>query len=67
MKASWRTSIFGAGGLLTIIVNTVSMLMDGNPATNPDWSIVFAAAMPALGLLFARDEQVTSKEVGLVK
>jgi hypothetical protein len=62
---NWKTSIFGTGGLLVIVANVASMLLDGDPATNPDWSVVFAAAMPSLGVLFARDANVTSKELGL--
>lgn len=62
---NWKTSFFGAGGLLVIIANVASMLLDGNPDTNPDWSVVFAAAMPSIAALFARDANVTSKDLGL--
>jgi hypothetical protein len=62
---NWRTSLFGTGGLVIIAANVISMLFDGNPATNPDWSVTFAAAMPAIAVLFARDSNVTSKELGL--
>lgn len=63
-KSSWKTSIFGAGGILVIAANVAAMLLDGNPATNPDWSVVFAALMPSIAALFARDNTVTSEQAG---
>ena len=62
---NWKTSLFGAGGILVIAANVASMLLDGDPATNPDWSVTFAALMPSIAALFARDNNVTSRELGL--
>lgn len=64
---NWKTSFFGTGGILIIAANVASMLLDGNPATNPDWSVTFAALMPSIAALFARDNNVTSKDLGLAK
>ena len=61
---SWKTTVFGAGGLLAIIVTAVSALFDGDPATNPDWGLLLAAAGPAIASLFARDHSVTSEQAG---
>jgi hypothetical protein len=61
---SWRTTLFGAGGLITILVNAINPLLDGDPATNPDWPSVITAASLAIGLLFARDNKVTSEQAG---
>ncbi len=63
-KASWKTSLFGTGGILVIVVNVAAMLLDDNPNTNPDWSVVFAALMPSIAALFARDNNVTSEQAG---
>jgi hypothetical protein len=52
---SLKTSIFGAGGLLTLWANVASMLLDNDPLTNPDWSMVITATITAGGLLFAKD------------
>jgi hypothetical protein len=65
MKTSWRTTVFGAGGLLTVLVSVLNALFDGDPATNPDWSAVITAATASIGLLFARDHKVTSEDAGL--
>jgi hypothetical protein len=62
---NYRTSLFGTGGIVIIVVNVVSMLLDGDPTTNPDWSVTFAALMPSIAALFSRDAKVTSKSMGL--
>ena len=61
---SWKTTIFGAGGLLAVIVTAVSALFDGDPATKPDWGLLIAAAGPAIAAIFARDHSVTSEQAG---
>lgn len=61
---SWKTTLFGAGGLLTVIVTALCAMFDDNPATNPDWALVLAAASPCIGLLFARDNKVSSEAAG---
>jgi len=62
---NYRTSLFGTGGILIIVANVASMLLDGDPTTNPDWSVTFAALMPSIAALFSRDAKVTSKAMGL--
>jgi len=57
--------VFGVGGLATVILSAVSALLDGNPATNPDWTAVIAGAAACIGLLFARDHKVTSEDAGI--
>ncbi len=65
MKTSWRTTVFGAGGLVTVIAATANALFDGNPNTNPDWAMVAAAVAACIGLVFARDNKVSSEEAGI--
>ena len=67
MKASWKTTVFGAGGLLTVVAAALNAIFDGNPATNPDWTSVIAAASACIGLLFARDNNVTSEQANAGK
>ena len=62
--SSWRTSIFGTGGLLLVVASALSALFDGDPATMPDWASVAGAAAACIGLLFARDNKVTSEAAG---
>jgi hypothetical protein len=61
---SWRTSLAGLGAILVAAGDTLKALMDGNPATNPDWAMVVAAISAGLGLIFARDNKVTSEQAG---
>src|SRR5687768_10458259 len=54
-----KTSIFGTGGLLVLWANVAAMLLDNDPTTSPDWSIVITATISAAGLLFAKDFNAT--------
>ena len=63
MSASWRTTLFGVGGIVTVVAAACNALFDGNPATNPDWTSVIASVSACIGLLFARDNKVTSEQV----
>ena len=42
-------------------------LFDGNPSTEPDYAALVAAVMAGLGLIFARDNSVTSEQAGAGK
>lgn len=64
MKKSWKTTLFGAGGLVAVLSGAVIAIFDDNPATIPDWAAVVGAVSIAFGLLNARDKYVTSKEQG---
>lgn len=67
MKGSWLPKLTGLTSLLTLVGNAATMLLDGNPATNPDWSIFFPAMTAAIGLIFARQNSVTSEDAGATK
>lgn len=64
MKASWRTSGAGIAAIVTALAGAASVLLDADPATVPDWTAIVAAVMAGLGLLFARDDKVTSEQSG---
>lgn len=55
--------MFGAGGIVAVVIAAINALADGNPATNPDWTSVIASISACVGLLFARDNKVTSEQV----
>lgn len=65
LSGSWKSTVFGAGGLGAALFNIASMLFDDNPNTNPDWGvylpIIFASAVG----LFTRDNDKSSQDVGL--
>ncbi len=64
MNKSWRTSLFGVGGVVAIVGSVLNALFDGDPATTVDWVTVCAGLAPAIGLLFARDNRVSSEQAG---
>lgn len=59
-----RTTIAALGILLSVAGGAVQALTDNDPMTNPDWAAITAAVAGAVGLLFARDSNKTSEQVG---
>lgn len=61
MKRSWKTSAAGVGALLVALGQVIAAIANGNMNEA-------AAALPALiaglGLLFARDNDKSSEDVG---
>ena len=65
MTASWKTTACGILGILAAAITMVAIpLLDADPATNANFSGFLAVATPAIGLLFARDNNVTSEQAG---
>lgn len=70
MKGSWKTTLAGVGALLLILGQVLKVLFDGDPSTtlNLDSIIVeVIAALTAIGLINARDNDKTSEDVGAKK
>lgn len=63
-KKSWKTTLFGSGGLVAVWLPVILALVDGDPATAPNFNLAISVTIPALGLLFARDNDVTSEQAG---
>ena len=63
-SASWKTSAAGVAAIVVAVGGAVQLLTDNNPSTNPDWNAVIAALMAGIGLLFSRDNDKSSEEVG---
>lgn len=60
INGSWKTTLFGTGGIVIVLINAGLQLVDGNPATNPDWLATFSALMPSIAALFAKDSNVSN-------
>ena len=60
INASWKTSLFGTTGLLTVLFNVANMLMDDNPATNPDWGVTITLILTSVSAIFAKDRNVSN-------
>lgn len=62
--ANWKTTLAGVFTLLAAVGPQVNTLLDQDPLTNPDWQLVTAAVGAFIGLLAARDGDVTSEKSG---
>lgn len=61
---SYRTTILGVIAIGTAVLNAASAIFDGDPATVFDLDLTISAITAGLGLIFARDNKVTSEEAG---
>ncbi len=61
---SWKTTVAGVLTALLPVLNAVLAFLDNDPATVPDWGLAVAAITAGLGLIFARDNNVSSEEAG---
>lgn len=64
MNGSWKTSAAGIGAVLVAVGSALTAMFDNDPATLPDWGAVVAAVIAGIGLLFARDNNVSSEAAG---
>ena len=64
MKGSWKTTTAGIATIIASVATALSAMLDNDPATIPNWTAVIATATTGFGLLFARDNKVTSEQVG---
>jgi len=62
--SSWKTSAAGIGAILVAVGSALSATFDADPATVADWGAVVAAVIAGAGLLFARDNNVSSEAAG---
>lgn len=60
-----KTTAMGILAIIAAIVGAISATIDGNEATIPDWTSVAAALVAGIGLIFARDNNKSSEDVGL--
>lgn len=61
---SWKTNVCGVSAAVVAIGNALIATFDGVDTTNPDWPVVIATIVAAVGLLFARDNDKSSEDVG---
>lgn len=61
---SWKTSLTGIAAILTAVGAAIMALMDNDPTTVIDVAATAAAIMAGVGLIFARDNNVSSEAAG---
>lgn len=64
LKGSWRTTSLGILAIISAVCGAATAILDGNPATNPDWTTIISAVTAGVGLMTARDNGVTSESAG---
>jgi hypothetical protein len=64
---NWRTTTASCLAAAAAIANAAIAIVDADPSTQPDWTLVISLVSAAVGLFFARDVGVTSKQLGLDK
>lgn len=62
---SWKTTLGGVISQLPVLWSQISSLFDGNAATNPDWAILMGSLAIIWALFQARDNNISSEEVGI--
>ena len=61
---SWRTTVAGIGAILVAVGSALSATFDNDPMTVADWGTVVAAIIAGIGLITARDNDVSSEQAG---
>jgi hypothetical protein len=65
MKGSWKTTTCGILGLVSAAITMVAIpILDADPATLPAWGTFGAMLAASVGLLFSRDNDKSSEDVG---
>lgn len=62
MMKSWKTTWAGILQFLALAATQVGFLLDADPTTMPDWGLLVASLITLVGLLTARDNDVTSED-----
>ena len=60
---SWKTSLAAVLGLLSLAATQGSAMLDNDPATVPDWGLVITGTIACIGLIMAKDSNVTGGTV----
>lgn len=64
MKTSWKTTLSGVFAGVILLLGQGQTLLDDDPKTNPEYTVIMAAfGMIALGWS-SRDEKVSDEQAG---
>lgn len=64
LTSSWRTTFAGVAAAAIAVLAVVQAYFDNDPSTVPQWEIAIGAVIAGVGLIFARDNKVSSEEAG---
>ena len=60
---SWKTTTLGVLTILGVIIGAAKTMLDGDPSTNPDYTSIIASITAGVGLIMAKDANVTGGTV----
>lgn len=63
-KGSWKTTVLGIATVLNVGATAAIALLDSDPNTNVNYTLVIAQLTAGFGLIFARDNNVSSEAAG---
>jgi hypothetical protein len=61
---SWKTTGLGLGAILAALGSALVAYLDDDPATVPNVEVLVTTITVGLGLIFSRDNNVTSEDAG---
>jgi hypothetical protein len=61
---SWKTSGAGIAAILVAVGSAITAVTDNDPTTSIDVGALIAALMAGIGLIFARDNNKSSEDIG---
>ena len=64
LKKSWKTTTAGVCAFVGALAYALSAHYDIDPNTNPNWEAVAAGFFAMIGLIAARDNDVSSEQAG---
>jgi len=59
---NWKTTIMGIGSLMALWGPALELLFDSDPLTQPDWNLLVAGTISAIGLIYARDKDKSTED-----
>ena len=63
---SWKTTLCGVLGIVAAAITLLAIpVLDSDPATVANWGAFTATVATATGLLFSRDDDKSSEDVGV--
>ena len=63
---SWKTTTCGILGIVAAGITMIAQpILDGDPSTVPAWAAFGTLVATSVGLLFARDNDVSSENAGI--
>lgn len=61
----YKVKIAALGTIVSLIGIAVKQLVDGDPVTNPDWNTLVPSLILSVGVLFSRQNDVSSEQAGI--